>query len=169
MKHLYAPWRFKYFKEKSEACVFCEQVQNPQKDSEHGVLFRAKFCYGVMNLYPYSPGHFMVIPYKHCEQIEDLDEEAWQEMSFFVRKGVQILRSKLKARGVNIGMNLGSEAGAGIAMHCHYHLVPRFKGDTNFITTIGQTRVCGVDLQELFEKLKSAFDELEKEQIQPNL
>ena len=127
------------------------------KDSELGVIFRAKFCFGIMNLYPYSPGHFMVIPYAHEEQIAALSNEAWQEMSHFVREGVGILQKALGAKGVNIGMNLGVSAGAGIAAHCHYHLVPRWAGDTNFITTIAHTRVCGRDLGEIYEKLCSEF------------
>ena len=127
------------------------------KDAELGVIFRAKFCFGIMNLYPYSPGHFMVIPYAHEEQIAALPSEAWQEISHFVREGVGILQNALGAKGVNIGMNLGASAGAGIAAHCHYHLVPRWAGDTNFITTIAHTRVCGRDLGEIYEKLRSEF------------
>ena len=110
-----------------------------------------------MNLYPYSPGHFMVVPYAHEEQISSLPLVVWQEMSFFVREGVGILQKALGAKGVNVGMNLGAPAGAGIAAHCHYHLVPRWAGDTNFITTIAHTRVCGRDLNELYERLKAEF------------
>ncbi|KAA6226436.1 MULTISPECIES: HIT family protein [unclassified Campylobacter] len=157
MQHLYAPWREIYFTKKEEGCPFCKCVENEEKDHEFGILFRAKFCFGVMNKYPYSPGHFMIIPYKHEENIENLDEKTWQEMSFFVRIGVKILKDSIKAKGVNIGMNLGNMAGAGIAPHCHYHLVPRYNGDTNFITTIAKTRVCGVDFDKLYEKLLSAF------------
>ena len=159
MKYLYAPWRQKYFENKKQDCVFCSQIKNADKDLENKVLFRAKHCYGVMNLYPYSPGHFMILPLKHEENIENLDRQTWQEMSDFVRLGVRILKEHLKAGGVNIGMNLGSEAGAGIAQHCHYHLVPRWAGDTNFITTIAQTRVCSSDLEALFKRLKIDFDE----------
>ena len=137
--------------------VLSENSSQTQKDSELGVIFRAKSCFGIMNLYPYSPGHFMVVPYAHEEQISSLPLGVWQEMSFFVREGVGILQKALGAKGVNVGMNLGAPAGAGIAAHCHYHLVPRWAGDTNFITTIAHTRVCGRDLNEIYERLKAEF------------
>ncbi|ASM35232.1 histidine triad domain-containing protein [Campylobacter sputorum subsp. bubulus] len=160
MNHLNAPWRSEYFETKSDDCVFCNIVKNPQKDDEFGVLFRAKHCFGVMNLYPYSPGHFMVIPYEHIDNIGCLDDETWFEMSLYVKLGVKILKEALNATGVNIGMNLGADAGAGICEHVHYHLVPRWKGDTNFITTISETRVAGVDFEKLYKKLKKAFSDL---------
>ncbi len=143
-------------KKNSNSSANSSEILNA-KDSELGVIFRAKFCFGIMNLYPYSPGHFMVIPYAHEEQISSLSLDVWQEMSHFVREGVGILQNALGAKGVNIGMNLGASAGAGIAAHCHYHLVPRWAGDTNFITTIADTRVCGRDLGEIYEKLRSEF------------
>ncbi|MGG7048163.1 MULTISPECIES: HIT family protein [unclassified Campylobacter] len=157
MDHLCAPWRAEYFSQKRDGCVFCEIIKEDKKDDELGVIFRAKHCFGVMNRYPYSPGHFMVIPYTHTDKIEELDEVTWLEMSKFVRKGVGILKQELNATGVNIGMNLGASAGAGIAEHVHYHLVPRWERDTNFITTIADIRVNGVPFAPLFEKLKRAF------------
>ncbi|MBR8462773.1 HIT domain-containing protein [Campylobacter sp. faydin G-24] len=160
MQHICAPWRSEYFSQKVDGCVFCDVINRPEDDDKTGVLFRAKHCFCVMNLFPYSPGHFMVIPFKHTDKIEDLDETTWQEMSYFVRCGVQILKRELRAEGVNIGMNLGAAAGAGIAEHVHYHLVPRWNRDTNFITTIADVRVNGVPFHPLFEKLKRAFGEL---------
>lgn len=156
MQHLCAPWRSEYFSAKKDSCVFCDVV-NSDDDDKNGVLFRAKHCFGIMNLYPYSPGHFMVIPNQHTDKIEELDEQTWFEMSKFVRLGVEILKKELYANGVNIGMNLGKAAGAGIAEHVHYHLVPRWSGDTNFITTISDVRVNGTPFHPLFEKLKKAF------------
>lgn len=102
----------------------------------------------------------MVIPYKHIDNIENLDDEIWTEMSKFVKKGVEVLKKYIGASGVNIGMNLGSAAGAGIAQHVHYHLVPRWSGDTNFITTIGCVRVNGVPFGDIYEKIKLGFEEL---------
>ena len=99
----------------------------------------------------------MIIPNQHTDKIEELDEQTWFEMSKFVRLGVEILKKELYANGVNIGMNLGKAAGAGIAEHVHYHLVPRWSGDTNFITTISDVRVNGTPFHPLFEKLKKAF------------
>lgn len=159
IKYLCAPWRSDYFSEKKSGCVFCDIVNSPQNDDKNGVLFRAEFCFGVMNLYPYSPGAFMVIPYKHIDNLESLDNETWQEMSYYVKKGVQILKTSINAEGVNIGMNLGSAAGAGIAEHIHYHLVPRWRGDTNFITTVSCVRVNGVPFANLYEKIKNAYKE----------
>ena len=156
MQHLCAPWRSEYFSTKKDSCVFCDVI-NSDDDDKNGVLFRAKHCFGIMNLYPYSPGHFMIIPNQHTDKIEELDEQTWFEMSKFVRLGVEILKKELYANGVNIGMNLGKAAGAGIAEHVHYHLVPRWSGDTNFITTISDVRVNGTPFHPLFEKLKKAF------------
>ncbi|MCH5336070.1 MAG: HIT domain-containing protein [Campylobacter sp.] len=160
MQHLYAPWREEYLKQEKSVCPFCDCANKLKSDEELGVIFRAKHCFGVMNLYPYTPGHFMIIPYIHEENIENLSDETWQEMSYFVREAVKILKTHLKAKGVNIGMNLGKEAGAGIAPHCHYHLVPRWAGDTNFITTIAQTRVCGSDIKKIYQKLVLAFRQI---------
>ncbi|WP_069632546.1 HIT family protein [Campylobacter pinnipediorum] len=159
MQHLCAPWRSEYFENKPTGCVFCAIKNNPDDDIQNGVLFRAKFCYGIMNRFPYSPGHFMVIPFSHFDNIESLDDEIWQEMSYYVKRGVKVLKDELKADGVNIGMNLGKAAGAGIAEHVHYHLVPRWERDTNFITTIADVRVNGAPFYPLFEKLKRAFSE----------
>ena len=152
MQHLCAPWRSEYFSAKKDSCVFCDVI-NSDDDDKNGVLFRAKHCFGIMNLYPY----FMIIPNQHTDKIEELDEQTWFEMSKFVRLGVEILKKELYANGVNIGMNLGKAAGAGIAEHVHYHLVPRWSGDTNFITTISDVRVNGTPFHPLFEKLKKAF------------
>ena len=156
MQHLCATWRSEYFSAKKDSCVFCDVISSDD-DDKNGVLFRAKHCFGIMNLYPYSPGHFMIIPNQHTDKIEELDEQTWFEMSKFVRLGVEILKKELYANGVNIGMNLGKAAGAGIAEHVHYHLVPRWSGDTNFITTISDVRVNGTPFYPLFEKLKKAF------------
>lgn len=160
MEYLCAPWRSDYFGEKKSGCVFCDVVNTPENDSKNGVLFRAKYCFGIMNLYPYSPGAFMVIPYIHTDNVENLDIEIWQEISFYVQKGVKILKDKVHAEGVNIGMNLGEAGGAGIAEHVHYHLVPRWRGDTNFITTIGCIRINGVPFANLYESIKSGFKEI---------
>ncbi|MBZ7932484.1 HIT domain-containing protein [Campylobacter sp. RM9929] len=158
MQYLYAPWRSEYFEKEKSQCPFCDCANKIDSDEKLGVIFRAKYCFAVMNRYPYSAGHFMIIPYLHEEHIENLDDKIWQEMSYWVREGVKILKNELYASGVNIGMNLSKDAGAGIAMHCHYHLVPRWFGDTNFITTIGETRVCGTDLKDVYYKLVNAFN-----------
>lgn len=109
MQYLYAPWRSEYFEKEKSICPFCDCANKIKSDEELGVIFRAKHCFGVMNRYPYSAGHFMVIPYIHEEHIENLSDEIWQEMSYFVRLGVKILKEQIHANGVNIGMNLSKE------------------------------------------------------------
>lgn len=156
MQHLYAPWRKAYFDSRPDGCVFCHVSKNEKDDEQNMLLFRDSLCFAVMNLYPYTPGHFMIIPYEHVGAIEELDGKTWQQMSKHVRSGVKMLKEHWGAKGVNIGMNLGDLAGAGIAEHVHYHLVPRKFKDTNFISTIGDSRVHGLDFKEVYESLKSA-------------
>lgn len=162
MDNLYAPWRSVYFSDKKDYCVFCNIVEKVDDDESLAVLFRTKNCFGVMNRFPYTPGHFMIIPNLHIDNLESLDEKIWHEMSYYVQKGVKIVKQSLNAPAVNIGMNLGICAGAGIAEHIHYHIVPRWHRDTNFITTIGETRVNGVPFENMYKKLKKAFDECMK-------
>jgi len=156
MNYLYAPWRSDYVKGKTKnvKCVFCH-IANSQEDEELGVIYRKKDYYMVMNKYPYSPGHFMIIPNTHISNLEELDSKIWLKMSKDAQNGVKLLKEVLNADGVNIGMNLGKFAGAGIAEHLHLHLVPRWLGDTNFITTIGQTRVINTDFKKLYLLLKN--------------
>jgi diadenosine tetraphosphate (Ap4A) HIT family hydrolase len=112
-----------------------------------------------MNKYPYTPGHFMIIPSLHTDTLENLDEKVWIEMSKYAKKGVKILKEDFGAKGVNLGMNLGSAAGAGIAEHIHLHLVPRWERDTNFITSIADTRIYSTDFERIYRKLKGFFEE----------
>lgn len=158
MEHLYAPWRDEYISTKIEGCPFCFALCNPEKDEEHHVLYRSKNCFLIMNKYPYTPGHFMIIPNLHVDNIESLSSEIWLEMSTLVQKSVKLLKEDFRAHGVNIGMNLGAHAGAGIAEHVHYHLVPRWNRDTNFITSIGETRVFSTDFNRVYKKLKELIE-----------
>ena len=156
MEHLYAPWRDEYIKDTEvKGCVFCHIDAHPELDEKHHVLYRCKDFFIVMNKYPYTPGHFMVIPSHHTDKLEELDPDVWIAMSAYVQKGVHMLKEGLGAHGVNLGMNLGAEAGAGIAEHVHYHLVPRWTRDTNFITSVGGTRVYSTDFEAIYQKLKA--------------
>jgi len=158
MEHLYAPWRIDYVKGKEkEGCVFCEISQNPSLDKEQRVLYRDEICFAVMNKYPYTPGHFMIIPHQHTDSLEALPAEHWQHIALLAQKGVAALKEEFRTNGVNIGMNLGDAAGAGISEHIHLHLLPRWHKDTNFITTIGDARIYSVDFDEVYERVKSAF------------
>ena len=154
MEHLYAPWRYDYVsEEKIEGCVFCHISKNID-DEKMQVLFSDEYCFVVMNKFPYSPGHMMVIPYFHTSNIEELEEDVWIQISKRVRQGVKLLKEVMPCEGVNIGMNLGKAAGAGIEQHVHYHMLPRWNGDTNFISTLGGTRVYPASFDEIFKKLK---------------
>jgi len=154
MEHLYAPWRYDYVsEEKIEGCVFC-YISNNISDEKMQVVFSDEHCYVVMNKFPYSPGHMMVIPFFHTSNIEDLQDDVWLQMSKRVRQGVKLLKEVMPCEGVNIGMNLGRAAGAGIEQHVHYHMLPRWNGDTNFISTLGGTRVYPASFDEIFKKLK---------------
>jgi diadenosine tetraphosphate (Ap4A) HIT family hydrolase len=154
MEHLYAPWRYSYVnEEKIEGCVFCHISKNIE-DEKLQVLFQDEYCYVVMNKFPYSPGHLMVIPHFHTDKIEDLPDDVWLQVSIRVRQAVKLLKEQMNAQGVNIGMNLGKAAGAGIEQHVHYHALPRWNGDTNFISSIGGTRVYPADFNEILNKLK---------------
>jgi len=162
---LYAPWRNDYVtNEKIQGCVFCHISTHAEDDAKLHVLYRDDFCFVVMNKYPYTPGHFMIIPHMHTDALEELDEEIWLHMSALAQKGVRMLKEGFGAHGVNLGMNLGSAAGAGIAEHIHLHLVPRWRGDTNFITTIGETRVYSSDFEKIYQEMRRLVKHYFKEE-----
>ncbi len=153
---LYAPWRSEYVGGKEvEGCVFCHISRHAQEDEALHVLHRDEHCFVVMNRYPYTPGHFMIIPHTHTDKLEALDAGVWLHMSALAQGGVRMLKEGFGAPGVNLGMNLGQIAGAGIAEHIHLHLVPRWKGDTNFITSVGHSRVYSTDFEKIYRRLKS--------------
>ena len=153
---LYAPWRDEYVtNQKIEGCVFCHISTHEKEDEALHVLYRDEFCFIVMNKFPYTPGHFMIIPHTHTDKLEELDTKTWLHMSKLAQKGVKLLKEGFGAQGVNIGMNLGKAGGAGIAEHIHMHLVPRWERDTNFITSIGDTRVYSSDFEKIYNKIKS--------------
>ncbi len=153
---LYAPWRDEYVtSEKIKGCVFCHISTHEQEDTSLHVLHRDAYCFIVMNRYPYTPGHFMIIPHVHTDKLEELPSETWLHMSALAQKCVRLLKEGFGAKGVNIGMNLGGAAGAGIAEHIHMHLVPRWERDTNFITSIAQTRVYSTDFEKIYKKIKA--------------
>ena len=152
---LYAPWRTEYVSSKEvSGCVFCHISESEIDDDLH-VLYRDEHCFMVMNKYPYTPGHFMIIPHLHTDKLELLPSETWLHMSDLAQKSVRLLKEGFEAHGVNIGMNLGDAGGAGIAEHIHFHLVPRWHRDTNFITSIGNTRVYSTDFEKIYETIKA--------------
>jgi len=157
---LYAPWRDEYVTStKIEGCVFCHISSHAVDDEDLHVLYRDEYCFIVMNKFPYTPGHFMIIPHAHTDKLEELDSVVWLHMSSLAQKCVRLLKEGFKAQGVNIGMNLSKAAGAGIAEHIHMHLVPRWERDTNFMTSIGESRVYSTDFEKIYIKIKSLMKE----------
>ena len=156
MESLYAPWRGTYVSNTKtiEGCVFCHASRSNDSDEELGILYKDEHCFVIMNKYPYAPGHFMVIPHTHLENLEELDPAIWLHMNKIAYEGVKLIKDVVNAQGVNIGINLGVAAGAGLAEHLHLHLVPRWKRDTNFMTSIASDRVYSSDFNAVYKEMK---------------
>jgi ATP adenylyltransferase len=160
MDYLWSPWRFQYVSRggEREGCIFCEMARlDPARDRERLILYRGRLNLIVLNLFPYTTGHVMVAPYAHVAHLRDLDAESLKEMMLLARDLEAALASAYQPQGYNLGMNLGISAGAGIADHLHLHVLPRWTGDTNFMTAVGETRVHPEDLATTYEKLSRAF------------
>ncbi len=156
MDRLYAPWRREYHiknKLPKSSCVFCDIVNSMEYDDENKVFYRDKTCIFVMNKFPYNPGHFMIIPNRHIGNYEDLSDEDAAHIAILAKNGCRILKD-FGADGINMGWNIGFDAGAGMPEHIHLHLVPRFKRDTNMMSTIFKTRVYSADFRKIYEKIK---------------
>ncbi|MGB9611135.1 MAG: HIT family protein [Bryobacteraceae bacterium] len=158
MDRLWSPWRYHYVSTVSpgDECIFCAKARE-DRDEENLILIRGRLNYALLNLFPYTTGHLMITPYRHVAQLEDLTDEESFELIQMTRQAVRCLRSVYRPQGFNLGMNLGECAGAGIAGHLHMHVLPRWTGDANFMTTIAETRVMPEDLRETWRKLSAAF------------
>ncbi len=151
---LWAPWRIKYILgEKVKGCIFCNAVKS-ENDEENFVVERLKYCFVILNKYPYNNGHLMIVPYKHTGNFEELDEKILKELMATAQKYVKKLKKVMKADGINIGINIGRIAGAGIENHIHLHIVPRWAGDNNFMPVIGGTKVISESFESVYNKLK---------------
>jgi ATP adenylyltransferase len=160
MKRIFAPWRYKYVSDpNSDGCIFCN-AQSSKDDRKSGVLFRGKFAFVIMNKYPYNNGHIMIAPYNHTGDFEELSEEEMLEMSTLIQKWQKVIKKAMKPEGFNIGMNLGRIAGAGFEKHLHYHLVPRWSGDTNFMPIIGETKVVPMSVDDAYDLLLKVYKEI---------
>ena len=161
MQRLWSPWRSKYIASGvdsyGEGCVFCRIIVEPDEDAAHFVLHRGKHAFVLLNLYPYITGHMMVVPYLHTGEFDSVPKEITDEMMDLAKKAQAALRQVYRPSGFNLGMNLGSAAGAGIADHIHIHVLPRWAGDTNFMTTVGDSRVIPEALDVTYQKLKDKF------------
>ncbi len=161
MKAISAPWRMDYIKgEKPDGCVLCVE----ENSSEDFVLKRGAHAFVMMNLYPYTSGHLMVIPVRHVAHMEDLRPEEKLEIFDFMVLSVKILKKIMTPDGFNIGMNLGLAAGAGVEDHLHVHIVPRWNGDTNFVSVVGEVRVIPEDVAKTWQKLMSYFGHTDEEE-----
>ncbi|AMM54204.1 HIT family protein [Pyrococcus kukulkanii] len=161
MKILWAPWRIEYIRSpKYEGCIFCD-FPKENRDKERLILYRGKHAFIIMNNYPYNPGHVMVAPYRHVKSIEDLTDEEMLEIMKLAALVMKAIRKVMKPDGFNLGFNIGKVAGAGIDGHVHLHIVPRWNGDTNFMPVIADTKVIPESLEQAYDEIKQAIEEIE--------
>lgn len=144
--------------EKPSGCVLCEKGSSTNDEADL-VLYRGRTCFLMMNLYPYNPGHLMVVPYRHVHRLPDLDGATRAELMTLSARSVELLDDLISPAGYNLGMNLGEVAGAGIADHLHQHVVPRWGGDTNFMPVLGGVRSLPEDLGSTYRKVRAVIDE----------
>ena len=158
MERLYTPWRFEYLvsRRSAEGCLFCEAVQ-AETDRDRLVILRGTANFVLLNRYPYSNGHLMVVPMRHVARLTDSTAEELHELMDLVARCEATLRDVYQPDGINVGINLGSSAGAGIADHYHLHMVPRWSGDTNFMTVIGATRLLPEELDRTWCRLHESL------------
>jgi ATP adenylyltransferase len=157
MEHMWAPWRMRYVESAKDSrfdgCFLCDKPKE-DKDVDNYILYRGAQSFIIMNSFPYNPGHLMVSPYRHTGKLEELTDEERNELFAVVKKGVMLLKKVLNPDGLNIGINIGRVAGAGILDHIHVHIVPRWNGDTNFMPVMADVRVVSEALADSYSKLK---------------
>ena len=161
MDRLWSPWRAKYIAtgvdSQTGSCIFCRMAREAESDEVNLVLHRGTHVFVALNLYPYITGHLLVVPYQHLGDLDSSSKEITDEVMDLTKRAETALRKVYSPSGFNIGMNLGSAAGAGIVDHIHLHILPRWSGDTNFMTTVGDTRVIPEDLNTTYNKLRGQF------------
>ncbi|MCK4518823.1 MAG: HIT domain-containing protein [Candidatus Omnitrophica bacterium] len=156
MEKLWAPWRAEYTKsKKTKGCIFCLKPKSKGGKKDY-IVTRGEYVFSMLNAYPYNNGHIMVAPYRHIQGLDGLKKEETSELMEMVNKSIYLLKTILKPSAFNIGINIGSIAGAGYAEHLHVHIVPRWQGDTNFMPIIAKTKVVPEALDELHKRLKDA-------------
>ena len=160
MRRLWAPWRISYIRAREEkGCIFCsKRKSNNDKDSL--ILSRSDHSFVLMNLYPYNNAHLLISPYKHVDTTDKLDKDTLNEIIWYANESMIIMKNILNADGYNFGANIGAAGGAGIEDHIHFHVVPRWNGDTNFMPVIGETKVQVQGLQDTYSELKIHFDKI---------
>ena len=160
-ERLWAPWRLTYIEAAKEqgsqgGCIFVDMPADNQ-DRKNLILFRGRFAFVLLNAFPYTNGHLMVAPYKHTANLSDLSDDELLEINQLVRDACEWIKRAYRPDGFNVGVNLGEAAGAGIPTHVHWHIVPRWNGDTNFMTTIGEVRVLPQSLEESYDRLQAVM------------
>ena len=163
MEHLWTPWRMAYIKgEKKpiDGCVFCIKAEQKESDDQEHVIARSTHTYATLNRFPYTNGHVMIVPYEHIASQEDMTTPALTDLMIMTNRIMRVLREYAKPQAFNLGANIGEAAGAGIAPHYHFHIVPRWGGDANFMTTVSNTRVIPDTLDNTYADLKAKWQEL---------
>ena len=161
MERLWAPWREKFILcEKEPGCFLCRTSREKQ-DRKNLILFRGEKCFVILNRYPYNNGHLMIAPFRHVGKLEELRDEELTEIWKTAQLCVRALKSGLKPKGINLGMNLGKVSGAGVGDHIHLHIVPRWQGDTNFMPIFAETKVVSVGLADTYRLLKRELKKLQ--------
>lgn len=161
METLWSPWRARYIASgvdsKSSECVFCAINATPENDTQNFVLHRGEHVFVLLNLYPYITAHLLIVPYEHTAEFDSVAKATTDELMDLAKRSQAAIRAAYSPPGFNMGMNLGAAAGAGIADHIHMHILPRWSGDTNFMTTVGSTRVIPESLETTYTKLRERF------------
>jgi len=165
MKRMYAPWRSSYAADTTQSkkvktlareCIFCTMLKQ-KKDTQNLIIKRLKHCFIMLNKFPYNSGHLLIIPNRHTATLDKLSPAARTEIMEALTQAAGVLRTTIKAQGINIGLNQGKAAGAGIPSHLHFHALPRWAGDTNFFPTLADTKQVSFDLNEMYVLLKKPF------------
>jgi ATP adenylyltransferase len=158
MDYIFTPWRYAYVTQadKTPNCMFCFQI-GKNDDADALIVHRGRYCFVILNAFPYTAGHVMVVPYEHVDQLQKLSAPAAEEMMALMQKLEGMLRDIYQPDGLNMGINLGKAAGAGVAGHIHMHVLPRWVADANFATVIGETRVVPEDLGTTYKRIRAKF------------
>ena len=161
MDYLWTPWRYAYVSgtEKTVGCIFCEAPKE-KDDAKVLIVHRGQHCFVILNAYPYTPGHVMIVPYQHLDELRKLPAEAANEMIALSQRMETVLRELYHPDGINLGMNIGKAAGAGIAGHIHMHELPRWVADANFMSVVGETRILPETLDVTWKRMRRALQEL---------
>jgi ATP adenylyltransferase len=158
MDYLWTPWRYAYVSsmEKGAGCVFCDAAKETD-DAKSRIVYRGEHCFVILNTFPYTPGHVMVVPYEHLDELQKLPTPAANEMIALSQRMETVLRELYHPDGINLGMNIGKAAGAGITGHIHMHVLPRWVADSNFMSVVGETRVLPETLDVTWRRMREAM------------